>query len=280
MHSGRSARVRIGQGAAVPPTPCSLTRASSPAPQRSLKRVPHALGAGPIGPQMAVQSARSRRSQPSCARYSSAATANLQIPKSIPESASQMLSGGSFVICSGCVWDRTQRRVASAEFTAGHHGSLLTLKMGPSNSPRRPQYGKTIEKARSDVCARRNSQTQANCAQRTAHINLARCDLNRVPPNQHPSGGPHSAIRGQTSSERLMRSARKRIYAHARRRQPAAPNAPAPAATPPKLTAAVPTRPELSRSKAGVRLDTPPPQTCTRAERRRRPKRKIGQVGS
>ena len=68
-------------------------------------------------------------------------------------------------------------------------------------------------------------------------------------------------VRGQTSSERLMRSARKRIYAHARRLQPAAPIAPALAATPPEPAAAVSTRPKSSRSEAGIRPDTPPPQT-------------------
>ena len=61
-----------------------------------------------------------------------------------------------------------KRRVTYAKIAAGRHGGRMTPKMGPSNSPRRPQYGKNIEKARSAVCARRNSQTQAKRAQRTA----------------------------------------------------------------------------------------------------------------
>ena len=76
---------------------------------KTIEKGADALGTGPIGAQVAVQCARRRRSQPSCARYSSAATANLQIPKSIPESASQMLFGGGLNSSSRCVWDRTQK---------------------------------------------------------------------------------------------------------------------------------------------------------------------------
>ena len=58
-----------------------------------------------------------------------------------------------------------------------------------------------------------------------------------------------------------MRSARKRIYAHAR--PPAARRADRPRARdyPPKTSGCGANAPESSRSEAGIRPDTPPPQT-------------------